>query len=188
MSPDDTPHATQGRPDDKPAGPDFVFLGQLSKPHGLRGEMRLFLDEGYEWLMLEQITTLFLGDDYRPYDVGGVRLGPKAVLLALKGVDNRDAAELLRDTDVYARADDLPDLPEDQYYAWELIGLQVSTDTGEPLGELTEVLVTGANDVYVVRGTTYPELLLPDIPDCILAVDLDAGTMTVHLMDGLLPD
>ena len=78
-------------------------------------------------------------------------------------------------------------LEENEYFIADLIGLKVVTDEGEEFGELTDVMQTGANDVYVVE--TYKdkqEVLLPVIDECVLDVDLEKGIVTVHIMEGLL--
>ena len=76
-------------------------------------------------------------------------------------------------------------LEEDEYFVTDLIGLKVEAEDGTVLGELKEVMPTGANDVYIVRQKTGKELLLPAIKDCILDVDLEQGIMKIHVMDGL---
>lgn len=107
------------------------------------------------------------------------------LLLKLEGVDTRDAAEALRGAFISVKVEDLPDLGDEGYYIHELLGLRVVGTDGLELGELAEVLTTGANDVYVVTGGGR-EVLLPAIPSVILQVDLDAGVMTVSVPDGLL--
>ncbi len=67
-----------------------------------------------------------------------------------------------------------------------MIGLEVETEDGEKFGVLKDVIETGANDVYVVDSISHGEVLIPAIKDCILHVDIEAGKMTVHLMDGLI--
>ena len=76
-------------------------------------------------------------------------------------------------------------LEENENYVADLIDLKVVTDDGQVLGYLTEVMETGANDVYVVETEDGRELLLPAIRDCILDVDLDEEVMTVHILPGL---
>ena len=83
------------------------------------------------------------------------------------------------------REDAVP-LGPDENFIVDLIGLKVATDEGEELGTLKDVLQTGANDVYVVEMTDGKELLLPAIKQCILNVDLEQQTMTVHVLDGLM--
>ena len=77
------------------------------------------------------------------------------------------------------------ELSEDEYFIADLIGLSVVDEDGERLGTLSDVLQTGANDVYVVKTEAGKELLLPAIGECVLKVDLAAQEMTVHVMDGL---
>lgn len=76
--------------------------------------------------------------------------------------------------------------PQDEYFVCDMIGLKVMTDEGEELGELTDVIQTGANDVYAVKTKEGKEILLPAIADCVLNVNIEENTMTVHVMDGLL--
>ena len=77
-------------------------------------------------------------------------------------------------------------LEEDEYFIADLIGLRVITDEDKVLGKLTDVLETGANDVYQVTDENGKEILLPAIKDCILSVDLEKGEMKVHILEGLL--
>ena len=77
-------------------------------------------------------------------------------------------------------------LEEDEYYIADMIGLQVETEDGEAFGTLKDVIETGANDVYVVETSSRGEVLIPAIKECILEVDIEAGRMVVHLLDGLL--
>jgi 16S rRNA processing protein RimM len=76
-------------------------------------------------------------------------------------------------------------LGEDEYYVYQIVGLDVWTAEGEYLGRISEVLFTGANDVYVVQGEK-GEILIPAIEDVVLEVDLDGGRLTVELMEGLI--
>ena len=76
-------------------------------------------------------------------------------------------------------------LEKDEYFVADLIGLKCISDTGETLGEIKDVLETGANDVYVIDREG-GELLVPAIRDCILDVDMDAGIMQIHLLEGLI--
>jgi 16S rRNA processing protein RimM len=79
-------------------------------------------------------------------------------------------------------------LPEGEHYHHELLGLQVFSDEGQLLGALTQIMVTRANDVYIVRSDTGSEILLPAIESVILEIDLEQGKMVVHLLPGLLSE
>jgi 16S rRNA processing protein RimM len=84
-----------------------------------------------------------------------------------------------------ARRDQLPETDEGEYYWVDLIGLRVVTDDGAELGTLREIIETGSNDVYVVQGRE-KEYLIPALADVVSSIDLEAGTMTVTPLDGLL--
>ncbi len=107
------------------------------------------------------------------------------VLLKWKGIDNRDDAERYRGSALFVPREDAVPLQENEYFIADLIGLSVFTEDGEALGELTDVLQTGANDVYEVTTEKKKKILIPAIRDCILQVDVEAGRMEVHLLPGL---
>jgi 16S rRNA processing protein RimM len=109
------------------------------------------------------------------------------LILRLEGVEDRSTADLLRERYVMVPLEDAVPLEEGEFYLFQAIGLAVSTAEQEHLGEIVDVLETGANDVYVVQGPR-GEILIPAIADCILDIDIEARTMTVQLMDGLLGD
>jgi 16S rRNA processing protein RimM len=120
----------------------------------------------------------------RAVQVEQVRLHQGVAILKLTGCDSRNDAETLRGHWLQVPIEQAIPLEEDEYYLFQLVGLEVRTAEGEVLGELAEVLQTGANDVYVVRGPA-GELLLPDIPQVIQEIDLEAGRMLVQLAPGL---
>jgi len=109
------------------------------------------------------------------------------MLLKLVGCDTRDAAQGLRGMLVQIRTTDAAPLGEGEYYTYQVEGLIVETDVGEVLGKVVDVIETGANDVYVVRGPR-GEVLLPAIHEVVLEIDLTAGRMRVHLLPGLAAD
>jgi 16S rRNA processing protein RimM len=101
-------------------------------------------------------------------------------------VTTRTQAEQLRGQLVQIPIEEAIPLPEGSYYHYQLLGLQVATAAGEILGVVTEILETGANDVYVVQNRDQAEILLPAIPDVVKAIDLEKGQMIVELLDGLI--
>lgn len=127
---------------------------------------------------------VYTGSPPQPTEIRSVHLEPRAVTLGLGSVTTREAAERLRGSWILVHESDAHPLPEGQYYWYQLIGLRVVSDEGELLGELADIIETGSNDVYVVRGESR-ERLLPAIPDVVLQVDLEQGMMTVHLIPGL---
>lgn len=171
--------------------PAYLLLGEILRPHGVRGEVRMRILTDYPE-RINQLERVYVGDALEdmspaPYTVEHMRMHQDYGLLKLKGVDDRDAADLLRELFVMIDIDNAIPLEEGEFYLFQLIGLTVRTVEGETLGELVDVLETGANDVYVVSSSGYGEILIPVTDDTILDTDIDAGVVTVKLPDGLLP-
>jgi 16S rRNA processing protein RimM len=135
---------------------------------------------------LSQIGTLYVGPEYQPRLVKRMRRHSGGMILHFEGMADRDAAETLRGMFVHIHIDDAIPLEEGEYYLFQIEGIQVITDTGQVLGHLTDLIETGANDVYVITSPDGQQVLLPAIPEVIQKVDVVAGVMTVHLLEGLL--
>lgn len=166
-----------------------MAVGQIVGVHGLRGEVKVDLYTDFPERFAPGVK-LMLGVDRAVIEIATVRPHKKFLLIRFEGVDDRNAAEQLRGAWLFVDENDASELEEGAHWIHDLIGLRVVDEDATELGELIDVLVTGANDVYVVRPTgntqRQRELLLPAIPEVIKAVDLEMGVMTVHLIDGLL--
>jgi 16S rRNA processing protein RimM len=165
---------------------EFIVIGEITKPHGVRGEMRVkpHTDEPERFTWLEQV---YVGEENpRLMAVEKARLHQGMILLKLTAVNDRSAADALRgEWLMVPEADALP-LEEGEYFLFQLKGLAVVTVDGEALGTLTGVIETGANNVFVVQGEQ-GELLLPDIEDVVQEIDFENGRMVVTLLPGLRP-
>ena len=166
--------------------PRFLAVARVVKPWGVRGEIKLQVLTGFPE-QIERLKRVYLGAKAVPYDVARFHWHSGVLLMQLADVRDRNAAELLRDQLVQIAVEEAVPLKPGEYYAHQIIGLNVVTAEGEPLGQVVEVLATGANDVYVVQGQR-GEILLPARIEVVREIDLDAGTMTVTLLPGLLPD
>ncbi len=172
-------------------GPCYLTVGRVSRPHGVRGELRVRIVTAYPE-RLERHACFYLTHPDFPektdrYPVEKCRFHQETLLLKLGGLDDRDSAEELRGMLVQIPIEEAVPLEEGEYYHFQLIGVRVETEGGEPLGQVTEVIDTGANDVYVVRGPR-GELLLPALDSVILELDLDAKLMVVRPLPGMLPE
>ena len=164
---------------------DWLRLGVLTAPWGTRGEVKVRPD--VEPTYLARIARVYLGPEHRPIDLLAVFRRGRAYTLQLRGVDTITAAETLRGVDVVIpRSEALP-LAEGEFFVAEVVGLRAVTTSGRALGTVTEVLSTGANDVYVVRGDA-GEVLIPAIHDVVTSIDPAAGVLQVEPIPGLLPD
>ena len=119
------------------------------------------------------------------YEIENVRFHKQFVLLKLKGIDDMTSAEKLKGTVAKITEDMALPCEEDEYYIRDLYDMEVVTDEGEKLGIISDIIFTGANDVYAVKSDDGKEILIPAIKDCILNVDVENKIMTVKLLEGL---
>jgi 16S rRNA processing protein RimM len=167
----------------------FVGLGRVVKTHGLKGEVSVAMAEDLPFAFPEGIEVWFTPPPagVRSGRVEAVREGSRGPLVKIAGIDHIDDAAALVGREIVAKATDLPEgfaeTPEED----DPIGLQVTDAERGFLGEVVEVIVTGANDVWVVDGPL-GEVLLPVIDDVVREVDWDAGTVAVTALPGLLPE
>lgn len=164
----------------------FLVIGRIVKPHGVRGEVRVEiytdLPERFTWL-----KTVYLGkEEPRPVAVEGVRFHKEWALLKLVGYNNREAAAGLRSEWLQVPEEESLPLEEGEYFLYQLEGVGVHTEAGLYLGDIQQVLETGANNVFVVKGPQ-GEILIPDIGEVVLDIDFEAKRMLIRPMAGLLP-
>ncbi len=162
--------------------PVFLVVGRLRKAHGVRGEITMEVITDFPE-RLRPNRQVYIGDDHRALRITHRRWKDAYLLLTFDGYNDCDQVNLLRNELVYVRSNELPPLPEGQYYHHQLIGLEVQDEAGSSLGRVSEILQTGANDVYVVQAMGKEDLLLPAIPGVIIRVDLDQGKMIVYPPD-----
>ncbi len=176
--------AGDGSEANKLSEPRFFFVGHVARAHGVNGEVWVNVPRRTELPSLDDVTHVFLGSGRSRWALRSFRFHRSGLLLMLEGCGDRAAAEELRGQQVSIPMHKQQALNADEYYVEDLIGLSVCTEQGEHLGELVEVLPTGANDVYrVVRDEE--ELLIPAITTVIRLVDVGNGEMVVRLLPGL---
>lgn len=130
------------------------------------------------------LKTVCLGEALERVVLEGHRPSNKRLLLKLGGYEGREQAATLRGKLIYVPLEEAMPLEEDEYYLYQVLGLQVWTTEGEFLGRVDEVLSTGCNDVYLVSDGDQ-EVLIPAISSVVKEVDLDGGRLIVRLMEGL---
>ena len=159
--------------------PEFIAVGRLRASHGVKGEisMQIYTDFPER---LHPGGIVYIGEQHLPLQITSKRPKDKLLLLSFKGYEDIDHVNVLRNAMVYTKTENLPALPEGQYYHHQLIGLNVMDETGGLLGKLVEIIETGANDVYIVRAEDGSEILLPAIESAILKIDLEIGAITAR--------
>ncbi|HTG83129.1 MAG TPA: ribosome maturation factor RimM [Geobacteraceae bacterium] len=169
-----------------PQESELVLLGKVVATHGVRGQLRVFLFSGdlSSIAGLDSVILKAPNGEMETFEVAATAHHGKKFLLTLKKYDNVNQVLHLVGRELYVEQEQLPDLPEGEYYWRDLVGLRVVTEQGEVLGTLTEIIATGSNDVYVVQGKER-EYLIPALEEVVLEVNLDDGVMTVSPPEGL---
>lgn len=162
----------------------YLVAGRVVRPHGVRGEI---LVEGSPELLASLVPgkTIYVGDNHTLMEIVAIRPHQDRYLISLPGVANREQADRLRAAEICIETADAEALDPGAYYHWQILGLDVATDLGEVLGKVTRIIETGANDVYVVGREGERDLLIPAITSVIRSLDLEAGVITVTLIEGL---
>ncbi|MAE71710.1 MAG: 16S rRNA processing protein RimM [Gemmatimonadetes bacterium] len=171
--------------------PKQVVVGRIVGAHGLRGELRVapLSDLPGRLEELEQVDLMPKGGGaVERIRVVESRPHGKVLLMSLEGVCDRDAAEALRGCDLTVPGDELPELPADEFYAFDLIGARVETEEGETLGTVAEIIGSAGANVIVVRGGARGELLLPASRGIVPRVDPARRLLVVRPIPGLLPE
>jgi len=159
----------------------LIVLGRVTKPQGIKGEVRVvsFAQSDESFARFGHVL-LRLGDgEVRRFDLIGLRFANQGPVLRLRGVEDRNAAELLVGAEVVVPRNELPEPEEGEFYWVDLIGLKVLNPAGESLGRVENLLETGANDVLVIRGPGGEEILAAAIDGVVVKVDLAAGEMII---------
>ncbi|SEU30972.1 16S rRNA processing protein RimM [Lacrimispora sphenoides] len=166
---------------------NLLRVGVISSTHGVRGEVKVYptTDDVNRFKSLKNVI-LDTGREHMDLEIQGVKFFKNMVILKFKGYDSIDDIEKYKGKDLLITRDQAVELGPDENFIFDLIGLRVVTEDGQEFGTLTDVIKTGANDVYEVKTAEGKEVLLPAIKECVLNVDLTEGTVTVHIMDGLL--
>jgi len=178
---DSTKNIGSSNPDE----PIFLVVGKIRKPHGVRGEVSMEVLTDFPERLVPGVVV-YIGEDFSPEKIAAVRWHKDLLLVRFTNFQDRESVAVFRNKFVYVHSDDRPQLAEGEYYHHELIGLKVVTDEGEQLGILIKILMTGANDVYVIQDEKGKELLLPAIASVIMNIDVNRGEMIVRLLPGLI--
>lgn len=166
---------------------DLLQVGIITSTHGVRGEVKVYptTDDPRRFRRLKEVV-LDTGREKLNLEIEGVKFFKQFVILKFKGLDNINDIEKYRQKSLYVTRKNTVRLQRDEYFIADLIGLKVQDEDGKELGTVKDVIETGANDVYEVEMADGKSLLLPAIKQCILNVDVENGTMQVHVLEGLL--
>ena len=165
----------------------YVLIGKIVGVHGLKGTNKL---KSYaESLSVFNPGRSIIVRDNRNretcVELNWVKSHTRTPLISFKGVTDHDQAEALIGAELFIPETELPELDEDTYYWFELIGIEVYTTKDEYLGRIESIFPTGSNDVYVVKDEQ-KEILVPALDSVVIDIDLEHKRMRVDLPEGLV--
>lgn len=151
---------------------EYLIAGEVLKPQGLDGLVKVRVDMDAPEMMLE-INMLYTNEShgYQTLPVTAAQIREGYAFLRFEGINNREAAEILRGKVLYMKREEAPKLPEGRYYICDLIGCGIYTRDNKLIGTIREVMQPGANDVYVA-DTSRGEMLLPVLKHVIIDIDV----------------
>ncbi|MBR5578237.1 MAG: ribosome maturation factor RimM [Lachnospiraceae bacterium] len=161
-------------------------VGVITSTHGIRGEVKVFPTTDDVKRFKKGISLILdTGKEEKELIVESVKFFKQFAILKFQGIDNINDIEKYKSKSLYVTRENAVRLKKDEYFIADLIGSKVWEDNGSYLGELQDVMETGANDVYVILQENEKEILLPAIKECILEIDIEEKKMVVHVMEGL---
>ncbi|MDD6491134.1 MAG: ribosome maturation factor RimM [Firmicutes bacterium] len=166
---------------------NLLQVGVISSTHGVRGEVKVFptTDDVGRFKKLKEVL-LDTGKEQITLQIENVKFFKQFAILKFKGYDSINDIEQYKGKSLFVTRENAVKLKKDEYFIADLIGMQVENEDESFTGILTDVIETGANDVYVIKTGEEKEVLIPAIRDCILDVNINENKMKVHLLDGLL--
>ncbi len=164
----------------KSGEPAYLIIGKLRRTHGVNGDllMDVLTDEPE---VIKAGLTVFVGPHHRLMKISGCRTAGESLLVRFEGFTDCDQAAIFRNQSVAIKTNEAQPLKAGRFYQYEIIGLNVIDENGKSIGKVTEILVTGANDVYVVQNEAGDEVLIPAVKEFVKKIDLDNGELTVLL-------
>ncbi|MFQ5736125.1 MAG: ribosome maturation factor RimM [Thermodesulfobacteriota bacterium] len=165
---------------------EYTVIGRITGLHGVRGEVKFIPYGGIDAFSWKAVFVEEKNGRTR-IEIASTRRHKNGFLILFKGYSSIDSSKELVGRDVSVSMHEVPGLPEGEYYHSDLEGLEVITDEAKPLGTITGIIATGANDVIMVEGLD-GEILIPIIDETIKEVDLKGNRIIVHLLEGLIPE
>ena len=168
---------------------EWIAVGRLTKTHGLKGELKLhpFISDT-SLLQSMHRARLDTADGPREWIVESLRGRGASLIIKFRHCDTIEQAQPLAGRTLEVPRSDFPDLPDGEYYWFQILGLRVFDEDNRYYGTITEIIETGSNDVYVVHDDDGRELLLPMIDSVVKEIDLAGRKLIFHKVEGLVED
>lgn len=164
----------------------LLRVGVISSTHGIKGEVKVFptTDDVNRFKTLNSVI-LDTGKEQIPLEIENVKFFKQFAILKFKGIDDINEVEKYKGKDLLILREQAVELQENEYFICDLIGCECFDEEETKLGTLTEVIQTGANDVYVIETQDKKEILIPYTQECVKSIDIQNKRIVVHLLEGM---
>lgn len=166
---------------------ELLRIGVITTTHGLRGEVKVFptTDDARRFDDCDEVILIKKGE-HIPIHVERVKYFKNLVIVKFREFNDISEVEQLRKCDIMVTRENAVPLEEGEFFICDVIGARVVEEDGTQIGNVKDVLETGANNVFVIETEDGREVLFPSIPDCIKKVDVEKKEVVAHIMPGLM--
>ena len=164
-------------------------VGKIVNTHSLKGEVKVISSTDFEDQRFEKGTELLItrgNQVVKEVTVESYRTHKNNLLVKFVGIDSIEEAEKLKNLQIKIDSDNIGELEENEFYFHEIIGCEVFDENGKSLGEISEILTPGANDVWVIKSQNGKEILIPYIEDVVKKIDVENKKIDIEVMEGLI--
>ena len=164
-------------------------VGKIVNTHSLKGEVKVISSTDFEEQRFEKGTELLItrgNQVVKEVTVESYRTHRNNLLVKFVGIDSIEEAEKLKNLQIKIDSDNIGELEENEFYFHEIIGCEVFDENGKSLGEISEILTPGANDVWVIKSQNGKEILIPYIEDVVKKIDVENKKIDIEVMEGLI--
>ena len=164
-------------------------VGKIVNTHSLKGEVKVISSTDFEEQRFEKGAELLItrgNQVVKEVTVESYRTHKNNLLVKFVGIDSIEEAEKLKNLQIKIDSDNIGELEENEFYFHEIIGCEVFDENGKSLGEISEILTPGANDVWVIKSQNGKEILIPYIEDVVKKIDVENKKIDIEVMEGLI--
>jgi len=167
---------------------DYLKVGEIVNTHALQGEVRIYSKSDFKEERFAPGSVLYINfnDELIQVKIKSHRTNKNLELVKFEGMNHINDVEKYKGCELWVDAANLSELEDTEFYFYEIIGCRVQTTDSETIGEITDILQTGANDVWVIKRKGEKDLLIPYIEDVVKEVDIESKTVTIELLEGLV--
>ena len=166
---------------------EFITIGKVVSTQGNKGEVNILpLTDSTN--RFKNLVTVFLrnNNSQTTLNIEKIRIKENTVILKLKDIESIEEAKIIVGSFLEVERKNAVKLPKDTYFIFEIIGLEVYTENNIFLGKVENVIGTGSNDVYIVKGKNKKELFIPAIREVVKNVNIEKKRITINMVDGLI--